>query len=262
MEVEQKLIIRFLHREYADPRDIQARLSAQFGDAAYSLRSVQRWCQYVRQGCEVLDDESRSGRPPSDCLHIQILSFLEKQPFDSAFSLPEIPNVSRATLLHNLWDPVGMKMFNLPGIPHMLTEQLPTTRIRKCQELLPLLERMEGNKFRNIITGNGSRFTREYQHAARWSPSYEEMPERARRQIGTKKCILTVIWGVDGLRIVDLMASERSFNSKYFASDVLAPMIEKVFPQGRNPQTRRVHFSKATEHFVTKNHILHVPHAS
>jgi hypothetical protein len=42
MELEQRMIIRFLYREGAQVRDIQIRLSAQFGDAAYSLRSVQR----------------------------------------------------------------------------------------------------------------------------------------------------------------------------------------------------------------------------
>jgi transposase len=77
MEFEQRIIIRFLYREQAKPRDISARLSAQFG-AAYSLRSVQRWCRYIRQGRELLDDEPRSGRPPIDFLDIQILLSLEK----------------------------------------------------------------------------------------------------------------------------------------------------------------------------------------
>jgi hypothetical protein len=40
--IEQRMIIRFLYREGRETRDIQTRLSAQFGDAAYSLRSVQR----------------------------------------------------------------------------------------------------------------------------------------------------------------------------------------------------------------------------
>jgi hypothetical protein len=48
IELGQRLIIRPLYREHAKPRDIHARLWAQFGDAAYSLRSVQRWCQYVQ----------------------------------------------------------------------------------------------------------------------------------------------------------------------------------------------------------------------
>jgi hypothetical protein len=70
MEPEQRIIIHFLYREHAEPRDIHARLSVQFGDAAYSLRSVQRWCQHIRQGRELLDDESWSGRPPIDFFEI------------------------------------------------------------------------------------------------------------------------------------------------------------------------------------------------
>jgi hypothetical protein len=42
--------------------------------------------------------------------------------------------------------------------------------------------------------------------------------------------MLTVIWGADGFHIVDLMTSQRSFNSEYFMSHVLAPMVAKVFP--------------------------------
>jgi hypothetical protein len=37
-------------------------------------------------------------------------------------------------------------------------------RAKNCQELLPLLERMEANKFRNIVAGDESWFTLEYQY--------------------------------------------------------------------------------------------------
>jgi hypothetical protein len=69
MELEQRIIIHFLDREHTESRDIHARLSVQFGDATYSLHSVQRWCQHIQQGRELLDDESRSGRPPIDFLN-------------------------------------------------------------------------------------------------------------------------------------------------------------------------------------------------
>jgi histone-lysine N-methyltransferase SETMAR len=81
--------------------------------------------------------------------------------------------------------------------------------------------------------------------------------------------MFTVIWGVDGLHIIDLMISQRSFNSEHFVSHVLAPMVAKVFSRGRIPHTHqlqlhldycRVHFLKATEQFITKNHIGRVPH--
>jgi hypothetical protein len=40
MGLEQIVIIPFLYREDADPQDIQARLSALFGEAAYSLPNL------------------------------------------------------------------------------------------------------------------------------------------------------------------------------------------------------------------------------
>jgi hypothetical protein len=150
MELEQRIIIRFLSREHAEPQDIHARVSAQLRDAADSLGSIQRWCQYIQQGRELLDDEPRSGRPPIDFLDISILSSLEKPPFHTAYSLAEILDFSPTTILNHLRDSLGMKLFHLRWMPNQLTQQLRTSRIHKCQELLPLLERMEANKFRSF----------------------------------------------------------------------------------------------------------------
>jgi hypothetical protein len=129
---------------------------------------------------------------------------------------------------------------------------------------------MEANKFRNILTGDESWFMCEYQHPVKRTLSREDVSERVRRQIGTKKFLCTVIWGVDSFHVVDLMTLQHRFNFEYFVRYVLASMVAKVFPRGRIPRTRRlqlhldvcrVHFSKATEQFITENHIGHVPHS-
>jgi hypothetical protein len=78
MKLEQRIVIRFLYRQHTEQRDIHTQLSAQFGDSASSLRRVQRWCEYIPQGRELLDGGPRSGRSPIDFLDIQILSSLEK----------------------------------------------------------------------------------------------------------------------------------------------------------------------------------------
>jgi hypothetical protein len=46
---------------------------------------------------------------------------------------------------------------------------------------------MEAKKFRNILTRDESWFMVEYQHAVKWSLSREDVSERVRQQIGTKK---------------------------------------------------------------------------
>jgi hypothetical protein len=64
-----------------------------------------------------------------------------------------------------------MKLFHLRWISNQLREQLRASRIQKCQELLSLLERMEANTFRNILTGDENWFMLEYQRAMKWSLS-------------------------------------------------------------------------------------------
>jgi hypothetical protein len=169
MEFGQQIIVRFLYKAHAELRDVHARCSAQVGNAANSLRSVQCWCQYIQQDRQLLDDEPRSGIPPIDFLDIQILSSLEKQPFHSAYSLAEILDVSHTTILNHLRDSLGMKLFHLRWIPKQSREQLRASRIQKCQESLPLLERIKANKSRNIFTGDESWFMLEYQHAVKCS---------------------------------------------------------------------------------------------
>jgi hypothetical protein len=127
---------------------------------------------------------------------------------------------------------------------------------------------MAANKFRTIVTGNESLFILEYQHSAKWSLHLEEVPEMASQQVGTKKLMLTVIYGAGSFHVVDLMTSKRSLDSQYFVSNVMTPLITNIFPQWRIPHDRRlhlhvdncrVHFSKVTEQFMTQNQTLCMP---
>jgi hypothetical protein len=146
MEFEQQIIIRFPYREHTEPRDIHARLSAHFGDAAHSLRTssvgASTFDKVMSCWMMNLGQEDRQL-----IFSIQIISSLEIQPFHSAYSLTKILDVSHTMILNNLRDSLGMKLFRLHWISIRLTEQLRASRIQKCQELLPLLERMEANKF-------------------------------------------------------------------------------------------------------------------
>jgi hypothetical protein len=98
----------------------------------------------------------------------------------------EILDISHTRILNHLRDSLRMKLFHVGWLSDQLTEQLRASRIQKCQELLPLLEMMETNKFCNILTDDEGWLMLECQHAAKWSLSHENRPKKVRRQIGTK----------------------------------------------------------------------------
>jgi transposase len=62
MEDEQRLIIKFLFNDGLDADQITEKLSAQFNEDAYSLRTVQLWIGELRRGRQDLYDALRSGR--------------------------------------------------------------------------------------------------------------------------------------------------------------------------------------------------------
>jgi histone-lysine N-methyltransferase SETMAR len=81
--------------------------------------------------------------------------------------------------------------------------------------------------------------------------------------------MLTVIWGIDGFQVVDLMTEHHSYNTSYFLSHILDPMPPAVSPDTHKPHSRqlslhfdncRVHCSKASEKFFNENYIIRVPH--
>jgi hypothetical protein len=59
MDYEKSLIVRFLYREEVAQAQIHRKVKAKCGANADSFRSVQRWCQFVRQRREDPDKDDR-----------------------------------------------------------------------------------------------------------------------------------------------------------------------------------------------------------
>jgi hypothetical protein len=139
--------------------------------------------------------------------------------------------------------------------------------VETYRELLPILKAQDKNKSQRFGTGEESGFTLEFHHSMKWRLSRDDVPQQVKQQIGTQKFILTVIWGIDGVHGVDLMNEQHSYNTQYFLSHILEPLLLAVFPDGRKSHSRRLslHFdnyraqrSKAPENLFPENSIIRV----
>jgi hypothetical protein len=81
--------------------------------------------------------------------------------------------------------------------------------------------------------------------------------------------MLTVIWGIDGFCVVDLMTEQHNYSTQSFLSHILEPLLLVVFPDGHKPHSRRlslhlnkcrVHRSKASVNSFAENSIIRVCH--
>jgi transposase len=75
--------MKFVFLQGKRSQAIHKELSGVLGEAAVRLTTVKRWCRRFKDGNFSLDDEFRSGRPPSDIMEA-ISQFLNKEPFLSA----------------------------------------------------------------------------------------------------------------------------------------------------------------------------------
>jgi hypothetical protein len=136
-------------------------------------------------------------------------------------------------------------------------------------ELLPILKPHEKNEFQRFVTAGESWFTLEFRHSTKWSVSRDDIPQKVKQQIGTRKFVLTVVWGIDGFYVIELTTKQHNYIAQYFCSDILESLLLAVSPDGRKPHCHRlslrldncrVHRSKASEKFFAENSIIRVPH--
>jgi hypothetical protein len=96
-------------------------------------------------------------------------------------------------------------------------------QIETCQELLPVLKTHEKNKHQRFVTRDESWFTLEFHHSTEWNVSRDDAFQKVKQQTGTQKCMLTVIWGIDGFRVVDLMNGQHNYNAQDLLSQLIGP---------------------------------------
>jgi hypothetical protein len=82
--------------------------------------------------------------------------------------------------------------------------------------------------------------------------------------------MFAVIWEIDGFHVVDLMSRQHSYNTPYFLSHSLEPLMLAVFLDSRKSHSRRLilhldfcraHHSKASESFFVEKAITRVAHS-
>jgi histone-lysine N-methyltransferase SETMAR len=177
--------------------------------------------------------------------------------------------VSQATVLNRLHNSLGMKNFHVRWVPHQLTSELQATTLAKCRELLPMLEALQKSNSRKVVTRDESWFDLETGHSAQWSVCRDDVATKTKSTISTPKFMLAVIWRIKGFHTVDLMTSQNQFNSQYFVEDIVLPLVQKIFPHGKNRRLFRLHlyldnyrvlFSKVAEQFFGANDTLRIPH--
>jgi hypothetical protein len=126
-------------------------------------------------------------------------------------------------------------------------------RVPKFEELLTVLQAMEEQAFQNLVTEDESWFYLDYYPATQWSVCGDNVEPTAKWTIAVLNFMMTVIFGIDGFHVVDVMPDERSFDSEYFLEQVMQPITDKFYPEGEIPMIFHSMFTWTSAGFTTGN---------
>jgi hypothetical protein len=90
--------------------------------------------------------------------------------------------------------------------------------------------KQKASGFQRIITGAESGFFFYYPCGSVWARSHDEFPQRIKQKIHTEKCLVSILWSVNGIHSL-LIMPKGTHNTAFFADAVMANLIENVQPQ-------------------------------
>jgi hypothetical protein len=230
--------------------EIITRLQAHFAEHAFKLRIVRFSIGEVRFGHQDLHDEIRTGRRRLNNVDAKILVILNKSPVESARSIAERLRVSYATVLNHLHLSIGFESFHLRWASHLLTEDLCQKWKDDARAMFPLLHAAQRDRWHQIVTGDESRFFFDTSSRRMWILSRDNMATKSRQQIQSKKFPFPIIWNPTGFYVVGRLPNDIKMNIAYFVTNVLPPLEEAIFPQGRAPHQKQhvIHLENCSVH--------------
>jgi hypothetical protein len=93
-----------------------------------------------------------------DDLDTKILVTLDKSSFESARSIAETLRIVYLIMLLYLYDSVGLRLFHLYWVPHLLTHNLREKRKEYAKAILPFLDAAQRDSWYHLMTGDESWF--------------------------------------------------------------------------------------------------------
>jgi histone-lysine N-methyltransferase SETMAR len=266
--MEQCAVIRFFTFKGLSPRDIHTELISVYGYEVLDLRAVYKWHERFMQGRTELFDNPRSGRPLQNDLADAIRAMIQEFLFTSCKRLCIHIRIAKATYLRIFQDVLQVKKFNLRWVPHFLDDAQKAERVSLSTDILKILKENQKTRSINIITGDESWFYFEYPHQSVWAPSRDELPERIKQKIGTEKCLISVIWSVNGIDSLLDVPKGTTYNTTFFCDVVIPDLLENVCAGSRRRTLKgivmqlddaRVHNSKKSNECLTEFRTRRVP---
>lgn len=269
MNVEQRYVISFLIKKGFKGSQIIKELEEVYGNDSLSKTQVYFWISEIRGGRKDLQNIESPGRPLQENVSEKILYWLDIEPYASVQRLAHLCGHHPFTIKTRLIEHLGYKKYYLRWVPHMLTSDMKKKRVTYFKQMLEALLKFQKEGYHHIITGDESWFYLRYFHRFIYAQSREKVENIPKRLISEPKFMFTIFWNPWCFFIINVLPPSQKFNSEYFINQILKPLGEKLYPNGRKKYSKKysLHFDNAkphtslkTKNFISNSELSQLPH--
>lgn len=221
--MNQRDTIIKLTKEGHSEKVIEENLKIMFGLQAYSRKTIYKWFTLTKLGKENEPNE-KPGPKADDQLICRIQQVLDEYPYASTRQIADTLHENESTIYRYLTRELGRVYKHSKWLPHCLNEKQKIERMKQSKELFEILKKCQKQSWRSIITGDQSWFKMQYDHSGAWLLPDDDNPEMNGSKISIARIMVTIIWGVNGFYIIDLLPHGTSYNSDYFIDNILSPL--------------------------------------
>jgi len=162
---------------------------------------------------------------PPERIDTQLLNQIENvlidEPFSSIRYIAHITKSCPATVYRYVTIHLQRKYHHTRWVPHDLTPPQCKERAEKCMELAAILEMCKKRNWHGIITGDESMFTLSYGISGAWIEDGEKPPTMNGSKIQNEKIMITVMWSISGIIVLNMLPKGESFDSSYFIDNII-----------------------------------------
>ena len=197
------------------------------GPGVVSHRTVERWYAKFRTGQENIEDQPRSGRPPT-IDEDAILEAIEADPTLSTRMLAEDFNCSQRQIV-NILHKLGKQVRKGRWVPHELTMQQKNQRLLAAQQLL---QRHQEEPFLSRIVTCDEKWV-SYKNPVnkkQWLTPGQPSVSTPKPDWRQRRILLSVWWWRGGVIHWELVPNGQTINSQYYCNQ-----LDRVQQKIRSP---------------------------
>jgi histone-lysine N-methyltransferase SETMAR len=236
-----RTIVYYCWKRNMNPPAICKEVNDVLGDHSISLRTCQNFVHNFLSGDFDVTDAPRSGRPSLD-INDEIQKLLDEDPHHTCRSIAAELAISPQTALSHLRE-MGKRYMANCWIPHCLTEDNKTARIRACEELLEMHQRSQF--VLQLVTMDEIWVYWDVENTGKHKKSWrgvEDPPVTHERPRVNRKHMLSVFWDSHGVLLMDVLPHNVNVNATYYCGLLDRLVVAIKEKRRRNPSSWRQYY--------------------